>query len=115
VKEQLDKTGTGAPAANTQVINKAKELRAGLDAIAEGSSGLDAANMKLISALNAVESSDRQAPSQAYAVYRLARTASHAKLMQWAALKTGSLAALNEELKAQGLPSIAISGGQWKE
>ena len=115
VKEQLDKTSAGASAANTQVINKAKELRAGLDAIAEGSSGLDAANMELISALSAVESSDRQAPSQAYAVYRLARTASRAKLMQWAVLKTGPLAALNHELQAQGFPSIAISRGQWKE
>ena len=74
---------------------KAKELRAELDAIVEGNSGLDAANMELITALNAVENSERPAPSQALAVYELARAASHAKLKQWAALKSGPLAILN--------------------
>ena len=94
VKEQLDKTiaaGAGDSAANM----KAKELRAELDAIVEGNSGLDAANMELITALNAVESSERPAPSQAVAVYELARAASHAKLKQWAALKSGPLAILD--------------------
>jgi photosystem II stability/assembly factor-like uncharacterized protein len=109
VKEQLDKTGSNAAAANTPLMNKARELRAALDGIVEGNPGLDTANMELITALNAVESSDRPAPSQALAVYRLARTASHAKLKQWAELKTGPLATLNQELKAQGLPPIAIS------
>jgi hypothetical protein len=93
---------------NAHVIIKAKELRGDLDTIVEGNSGLDAANMELIAALNAVESSDRPAPSQALAVYGLARTASHARLKQWAALKTGPLAILNRELQAQGLPPIAI-------
>jgi hypothetical protein len=88
---------------------KAKELRAGLDAIVEGNSGLDAANMELTTALNAVESSDRQAPSQALAVYELARIASHGKLKQWTVLKIGPLATLNQKLKTQGLPPIAIT------
>jgi photosystem II stability/assembly factor-like uncharacterized protein len=108
VKEQLGKTSANAAAGNTHVISKAKELRGDLDTIVEGNSGLDAANLELITALNAVESSDRTAPAQALAVYGLARTASHARLKQWAALKTGPLAALNQELKAQGLPPIAI-------
>jgi len=109
VKEQLDKTIAGAAAGNAQVITKEKEFRAALDAIVEGNSGLDAANMELTTALNAVESSDRPAPSQARAVYRLALTASHAKLKEWAGLKAGPLATLNRELKAQGLPLIEIS------
>jgi photosystem II stability/assembly factor-like uncharacterized protein len=109
VKEQLGTTIANAGAGNTDAIMKAKELRAGLDAIVEGNSGLDAANMELTTALNAVESSDRQAPSQALAVYELARTASHGKLKQWTVLKTGPLATLNQELNTQGLPPVAIT------
>jgi photosystem II stability/assembly factor-like uncharacterized protein len=106
VKERLDKTIAGA--ADIQVITKAKELRADLDAIVEGNSGLDAATTELINALNAVESSDRPAPSQALAVYHLARTAVRGKLEQWAALKAGGIATLSGELKAQGLPPISV-------
>jgi hypothetical protein len=106
VKERLDKTIDNAGHGDSAVIAKAKELRAGLDAILEGSSGLDAATTKLITALNAVESSDRPAPSQALVVYQLARTASRAKLKQWAALKAGAIATLGEELKAQGLSPV---------
>jgi photosystem II stability/assembly factor-like uncharacterized protein len=109
VKEQLDKTDAGIAAANTPAVSKTKELRADLDAIVEGNSGLDAANMELITALNAVESSDRPAPSQALAVYKLARAALHGKLKQWDVFKTGPLATFNQELKAQGLPPIAIT------
>jgi photosystem II stability/assembly factor-like uncharacterized protein len=109
VKEQLDKTIAGAAAGNAQVITKEKEFRAALDAIVEGNSGLDAANMELTTALNAVESSDRPAPSQARAVYRMALSASQAKLKEWAGLKAEPLATLNRELKAQGLPLIEIS------
>jgi photosystem II stability/assembly factor-like uncharacterized protein len=108
VKEQLDKTSADAAAANTPVITKAKVLRAELDAIVEGNAGLDAASTQLITALNAVESSDRPAPAQARAVYELARTASQGKLKQWAMLKAGPLAALNQELKSHGLPPIAV-------
>ena len=85
-----------------------KELRAALDGIVGGNTGLDAANMQIITALNAVESSDRPAPSQALAVYRLARTASRAKLKQWAIFKSGPLAIFNQELTSQGLSVIAI-------
>jgi hypothetical protein len=88
-----------------------KELRAALDGIVAGNSGLDAANMQLITALNAVESSDRPAPSQALAVYRLGRTASRAKLKQWAVFKSGPLAIFNQELKSQGMTVIAVSEG----
>jgi hypothetical protein len=113
VKLQLEKivagVGAGAGAGNNDAIAKAKALSADLETIVEGNSGLDAANMKLTSALNVVESSERQAPSQALAVYELARAASHADLRQWTALKSGPLATLNQALTMQGLPPIAIT------
>ncbi len=108
VKEQLDKAIVNAGAADAGVIGRAKGLRADLDALLEGNSGLDAATTELITALNAVESSDRPAPSQALAVYKLARIASHAKLKQWAALRSGPIARLGEELKAQGLSPVSV-------
>jgi hypothetical protein len=107
VNKQLDQMNVSA-AANAPLVAKVKELRAALDGIVGGNTGLDAANMQIITALNAVESSDRPAPSQALAVYRLARTASRAKLKQWAAFKNGPLAIFNQELTSQGLSVIAI-------
>jgi hypothetical protein len=115
VKEQLDKTLGNAAAEGTPALLKAKELRAALDPIVEGNSGLDAATMEMITALNAVESSDRPAPSQALAVYQLGRTAAHTQLRQWAMFKSGPLTALNQELKAQGLAPLAIPGGERHE
>ncbi|MGO9330685.1 MAG: WD40/YVTN/BNR-like repeat-containing protein [Steroidobacteraceae bacterium] len=111
VKLQLEKivAGAGAGAGNEDAIRKAKELSADLETIVEGNSGLDAANMKLTRALNVVESSERQAPSQALAVYELARAASHADLGRWTVLKSGPLATLNQALTTQGMPPIAIT------
>ncbi len=98
VKEKLDKTIAGAGAGDAEAVKKAKQRGAALDAILEGNSGLDAANMEITSALNVIESSDRPAPSQALAVYELARTAAHARIKQWAALKS----------ELQGMPAIPI-------
>ena len=111
VKEQLDHIGTNA-AAGAPVIAKAKALRTELDAIVEGNAGLDAATTELATSLNAVESSDRPAPSQALAVYRLGRTASHARMQQWTALKSGALATFNQELQTQGLAPVAVTTGE---
>src|ERR1700722_9231057 len=111
VKEQLDRIGTNA-AAGAPVVAKAKTLGAELDAIVEGNAGLDAATTELATALNAVESSDRPAPSQALAVHRLARTASHARMQQWTALKSGALATFNQELQTQGLAPVAVTAGE---
>jgi len=107
VNKQLDQIDVAA-AANAALIAKVKELRAALDGIVAGNTGLDTANMQIITALSAVESSDRPAPSQALAVYRLARTTSRAKLKQWAAFKTGPLALFNQELTSQGVTVIAV-------
>ncbi|MGA2777322.1 MAG: hypothetical protein ABSF94_07170 [Steroidobacteraceae bacterium] len=108
VKQQLEKTIAGGGVGNDDAIKKARELIGGIEAITDGSAGLDAANMELTSALNVVESSEREAPSQALEVYALARGATQAKLKQWAALKAGPLASLNHSLTTRGLPPIAI-------
>ena len=108
VKQQLDMTIASAGSVDAQASTMSKELRAELDAIVEGAGGLDAATAALITALNAVESSDRPASSQALAVYDWARTTSRGKLQRWAALKSGSIATLNEKLKARGLPAVSL-------
>jgi hypothetical protein len=111
VKKQLDQIGANA-AAGAPLIAKTKALRADLDAIVEGNAGMDAATTELATALNAVESSDRTAPSQALAVYHLARAASHARMQQWTAFKSGALATFNQELRVQGLAPVAVIAGE---
>ena len=108
VKEELDQILANPDVGDVRALTKAKELRADLDAMVQGNSGLDAATMKLITALNAVESSDRPAPSQALAVYKSARIATRERLEQWAAIKAGALATLREELQAQGLSPVSV-------
>jgi photosystem II stability/assembly factor-like uncharacterized protein len=111
VKEQLNKLI--ADSTNNEIASKAKELSAAADSVVEGSGGtilgLDAANQELTSAMNMAESSDRPVPAQAMIVYGEARTAAAQGIKDWAALKTGPLAALNLKLKTQGLEPIAIA------
>jgi photosystem II stability/assembly factor-like uncharacterized protein len=111
VKEQLNKLI--ADSTNNEIASKAKELSAAADSVVEGSGGtilgLDAANQELTSAMNMAESSDRPVPGQAMIVYGEARTAAAQGIKDWAALKTGPLAALNLKLKTQGLEPIAIA------
>ncbi|HMD74834.1 MAG TPA: hypothetical protein VKG05_13315 [Steroidobacteraceae bacterium] len=109
VQKQLEKIVADAGANDTAATRKAKQLGTDLDAIVKGNSGLDAANTELTTSLNAIESSDREAPSQALAVYKLALAASHARLKQWALIKSGPLAEIDQELKLQGSPPISIS------
>ena len=71
--------------------------------------GLDQANAEMTSALNVAESSDRAIPSQAMEVYAEASAASALRLREWAALKQGALAQLNQQLTREKLPPIAIS------
>jgi len=111
VRTQLNKIIAATPGG--EIAAKAKELASSIDAITDTESpagpGLDAANQELTSTLSMAESSDRATPSQALVVYREARVASTPRTQQWAALKSGPLAALNTQLKAQGLAPIAIS------
>jgi photosystem II stability/assembly factor-like uncharacterized protein len=85
-----------------------KALQERLNDLVGGGTGLETANTELTSALNVVESSDRPAPAQALEVYALARTASQARLEQWAKLKAGPLAKLDREWQAEGIAPVAI-------
>jgi hypothetical protein len=107
VNERLSK-GSAAGAAARSSAASTQALRKQLNEIVEGSTGLEAANTELTSALTVVESSDRPAPAQALEVYDLARTAAQAKLEQWAKLKAGPLAKLEREWQAAGIAPVAI-------
>jgi len=111
VKEHLSKLISAST--DSEIASKAKELSAAADALVEGSEGvplgLDAANQELTAAMNMAESSDRRVPAQALIVYGEARTASARGTKDWAALKSGKLAALNLKLKTKGLSPIAIA------
>jgi photosystem II stability/assembly factor-like uncharacterized protein len=74
-----------------------------------GSTGLKQANLELAAALGVVESSDRAIPSQALAVYEQGDQAMKARIADWAQLKTGRLAQLNDQLKQAKLTPIAIA------
>jgi len=108
VRERLAQS-LAAPGAGAQrSAASTKELQERLNDLVEGSTGLETANTELTSALNVVESSDRPAPAQALGVYDLARTASQAKLEQWAKLKAGPLAKLDRQWQAEGIAPVAI-------
>jgi photosystem II stability/assembly factor-like uncharacterized protein len=114
VVEKLNSTvasGPGVapgPRGNTAALRAVNARRAQIAAITDGPAGLKAAAAALASALHVVESSDREAPSQALAVYESARAASQARLQQWAALKTGGLAALNGLFEREGMQPVPI-------
>jgi hypothetical protein len=94
VNERLTQALVAPGGRTNRTAASTKVLRQKLAGLVEGGSGLATANSELTSALNVVESSDRPVPAQALAVYELARTASQAKLAQWATLKAGPLAKL---------------------
>jgi hypothetical protein len=108
VKDRLDKTPGAAAADGSAAGVKARELRAKIDGIVGGGAGLDAVTAQLATSLNAVESSDRAAPSQALAVYQLARAGLRGKLKEWAELKSGPLAAFDRAYQARELPPVAV-------
>ena len=74
-----------------------------------GSLGLKEANTGLTAALAVVESSDREIPSQAITVYEQSDQAMKSRIAEWAQLKTGRLAQLNEQLKKANLAPVAIA------
>ena len=111
VREQLAKIIAASP--DNELVTNAKGLATSIDALTDDSAGatlgLDAANQEFTASLNMAESADRTTPAQALTVYAEARKASQQRIQQWTALKTGPLAALNTQLKAQGHAPIAIS------
>ena len=108
VKAHFDRTVEKAPPGKADELAEIAARRADLDGITNGAGGLAAAAAALSSALHAVESSDREAPSQAIAVYEAARGTSQAKLQQWAALKAGPLADLSGDFERDGMAALPI-------
>jgi photosystem II stability/assembly factor-like uncharacterized protein len=110
LEEQLAKIAS-TPALQKQTADLTTSIHALLDGdphSTERTIGLEQANTELTSALNVAESSDRATPAQALAVYAEARKASAARVQEWASLKKGALADLNQQLKSQSIPPIAI-------
>ncbi|HEX4650520.1 MAG TPA: hypothetical protein VH250_03360 [Granulicella sp.] len=115
VQQQLDKilTDTSSQQAElrkqaTALADSIKSLLDGSPQSADASLGLGPANTELTAVLNVAENGTRATPSQALAVYDQARKAVAARIHQWAALKQGPLAQLNQQRKAQSLKPIAI-------
>ena len=74
-----------------------------------GTMGLEAANTGLGSALRAVESGDRSAPSQAIEVFKQSDQAFTARAAEWRKLKSAQLRQFNDALRQASLPPIEIS------
>jgi len=98
--------------ANSPLNTQSQTLLAAIESLTAGSGqdiGLEQANTELTSALNVAESSDRPIPAQAVEIFAEASAASAARVKDWAALKSGPLAAYNQQLKSADLAPIAIS------
>ena len=116
VKEQLANGIASEVDRKPDLQRKVAALTAAIDALLSGQTsptsqlmGLDEANAALTAALHVSESSDREIPAQALELYTQAHQASTAQIQQWAALKKGPLAELNQQLKAQSLAPITIA------
>ena len=71
--------------------------------------GLETANSGVAAALRVVESSDREVPSQAIAVFDQFDHALKGRVADWAKLKTTLLQQLNDQLKRKNRPPIPIA------
>jgi photosystem II stability/assembly factor-like uncharacterized protein len=116
VKEQLADRIAKETDGKPDLHKKAANLIAAIDALLSGQTpsaekrmGLDEANTALTAALHVSESSDRATPTQALELYAQAHYASTARVQEWAVLKKGPLAELNQELKAQSLAPVTIA------
>jgi photosystem II stability/assembly factor-like uncharacterized protein len=116
VKAQLTGTIASETADTPELQKRVTALTAAIDALLSGqpssadiAMGLEVANTALTAALHVTESSDRTAPSQGLELYEEAHKASSARVKEWAALKRGALAELNQQLKAHGLVQVGIA------
>ena len=71
--------------------------------------GLRSATLGLTVTLGVVEGADRTPPSQAQQLYTESARTLKARLADWQALKAGSLAKLNQQLRQAGLAEIEIA------
>jgi photosystem II stability/assembly factor-like uncharacterized protein len=97
-----------APHGKRTALHAADADIARIRAITGGANGLAGSSAALVRALQAVESADRPVPSQVLAAYESAQAAAHARLEQWAAIKTRQLATLNSVLNRSGLSPMPI-------
>ena len=71
--------------------------------------GLEDANSAVAAALRVVESSDREVPSQALAVFGESDQAMKRAVEEWDKLKAVRLPQVNDRLKQRNLPPIPIA------
>jgi photosystem II stability/assembly factor-like uncharacterized protein len=115
-KAQLTGTIDSETRDNPELLKRAREITAAIDGLLSGQPastdspmGLEVANTALTAALHVAESSDRTTPSQGFELYEQAHQASSARVKEWAALKQGPLAELNQQLHAHGLVQVGIA------
>ena len=117
VKRQLDGIQLMLGGQNVQLKSELAEAQSSLSKMLapkanadERSSGLQEAYVGLASALRVVESGDRDAPSQAIAVYQESRTRARECLREWAAFKQTAFPRLNQHLREAKVAPIAVTG-----
>jgi len=71
--------------------------------------GLQSGSSELASALRVVESGDRAVPSQAISVYKESSQYVKEGIVEWSNFKQTKLAQINQKLREESLPPIAIS------
>jgi hypothetical protein len=71
--------------------------------------GLQSGSSELASALRVVESGDRAVPSQAISVYKESSQYVKEGIAEWSNFKQTKLAQINQKLREESLPPIAIS------
>jgi photosystem II stability/assembly factor-like uncharacterized protein len=106
LKPQLQSSHPELMAQLAAVESQMNAIKSGTPGPSGTISGLQSASSALASSLRAVESGDRETPSQALEVYRLADEAAKSSLSDWQKLQSGALAELNRWLQSKGLPTI---------
>jgi len=93
----------------SQLETEIRKILAGNEDPAGNTAGLENASAGLTSALAVVESGDRAAPSQAIALYHESSQALKLRIADWNHVKTNWLPQLNQHLRQNHMPPIAIS------
>jgi photosystem II stability/assembly factor-like uncharacterized protein len=116
VQKQLSelepKLGSGhadIKAAVSQLETELRKILAGSEGSTSSAIGLEKASSGLGSALAVVESGDRAVPSQAIALYHESRQVLKLRLADWNHVKTNWLPQVNQHLRQNNLPPIAIN------
>jgi photosystem II stability/assembly factor-like uncharacterized protein len=117
VKKQLAAIGQKLGTQNEQIKSALTDAQAAIDRILtnkdaqleEQDDGLQTSFKRLASALLVVETSDREIPSQAIALYKEASPQVKAGIAAWNQFKEMRLPQLNQQLLKSNLPAVVIS------